>query len=40
MEWNFVSSRKGRIEQAKVDWKGGHFPTIPGDKDEFIPGPE
>jgi len=40
MEWNFVSSRRERIEQAKADWKAGRFPTVPGDEDEFIPLPE
>lgn len=39
MEWNFVSSRKERIEQAKRDWVEGKFPTVPGDEDEFIPLP-
>ncbi len=38
--WNFVSSSKERIEQAKKDWKEGRFPTIPGDDAEFIPLPE
>jgi hypothetical protein len=38
--WNFVSSRKERIEQAKEDWKAGRFGTIPGDDKEFIPLPE
>ena len=28
--WNFVSSRKDRIEQAKADWKAGRFDTVPG----------
>src|SRR6185312_12869521 len=28
--WNFVSSRKERIEQAKADWKAGHFNKVPG----------
>ena len=37
--WNFVSSSRERIEQAKVDWKSGHFPPVTGD-DEFIPLPE
>lgn len=37
--WNFVSSSKARIEQAKVDWNEGRFGTVPGD-DEFIPLPE
>lgn len=40
MEWNFVSSRRSRIEQAKDDWKAGRFPKVPGDEDEFIPLPE
>lgn len=39
MEWNFVSSRKERIEQAKRDWIEGRFPVVPGDEDEFIPLP-
>jgi redox-sensitive bicupin YhaK (pirin superfamily) len=38
--WNLVSSSQDRIEQAKADWKGGRFPTIPGDDKEFIPLPE
>lgn len=38
--WNFVSSRKDRIEQAKADWKAGHFGKVPGDEIEFIPLPE
>ena len=38
--WNFVSSRKERIEQAKADWKAGHFAKVPGDEIEFIPLPE
>jgi hypothetical protein len=38
--WNFVSSRKERIEQAKADWKLGRFDTVPGDEEEFIPLPE
>jgi len=37
--WNFVSSRKERIEQAKRDWRAGAFGRVPGD-DEFIPLPE
>ena len=40
IDWNFVSSRRDRIEQAKADWRNGRFPTIPGDDDEFIPLPE
>lgn len=38
--WNFVSSRKDRIEQAKADWKAGRFDSVPGDQREFIPLPE
>jgi redox-sensitive bicupin YhaK (pirin superfamily) len=38
--WNFVSSRKERIEAAKADWKAGHFAIVPGDTTEFIPLPE
>ena len=38
--WNFVSSRKDRIEAAKADWKAGRFPLVPGDTSEFIPLPE
>ncbi len=39
MWWNFVSSRKDRIEQAKADWSAGRIPLPPHDKDEFIPLP-
>ena len=38
--WNFVSSSRDRIEQAKQDWREGRFPTVPGDAEEFIPLPE
>ena len=38
--WNFVSSRKERIEQAKEDWKQGRILLPPGDNEEFIPLPE
>ncbi len=37
--WNFVSSSKERIEQAKADWKSGRFDEVPGDT-EFIPLPD
>src|SRR5688572_21131777 len=37
--WNFVSSSRERIEQAKDDWKAGRFTPVPGDA-EFIPLPE
>ncbi len=39
IEWNFVSSRRERIEQAKRDWQEGKFPRVPGDEQEFIPLP-
>ncbi len=38
--WNFVSSRRERIQQAKADWRAGRFPEIPGDAEEHIPLPE
>jgi redox-sensitive bicupin YhaK (pirin superfamily) len=38
--WNFVSSRKERIEAAKADWKAGRFDVVPGDTSEFIPLPD
>lgn len=37
--WNFVSSRKDRIEQAKADWAAGRFALPPGDDQEWIPLP-
>lgn len=37
--WNFVSSRRDRIEAAKADWKSGRFDAVPGDT-EFTPLPE
>jgi hypothetical protein len=37
--WNFVSSRRERIEQAKEDWRSGRFAPVP-DETEFIPLPE
>lgn len=38
--WNFVSSRKERIEQAKADWKAGRILLPPNDNQEFVPLPE
>jgi redox-sensitive bicupin YhaK (pirin superfamily) len=38
--WNFVSSRKERIEQAKEDWKQGRIILPPNDNQEFIALPE
>lgn len=37
--WNFVSSSRERIEQAKADWQAGRFAMPPTDHDEFIPLP-
>lgn len=37
--WNFVSSRKDRIDQAKEEWETGKFLSVPNDN-EFIPLPE
>ncbi|MDO9317065.1 MAG: pirin family protein [Gammaproteobacteria bacterium] len=39
IEWNFLSSRKERIEQAKRDWTEGRFTKVAGDEVEFIPLP-
>lgn len=36
--WNFVSSSKDRLEQAKADWAAKEFPRVPGDK-TYIPLP-
>ncbi|GAB3823226.1 pirin family protein [Hymenobacter jeollabukensis] len=38
--WNFVSSRKERIEQAKADWQAGRIALPPNDNAEFVPLPE
>jgi redox-sensitive bicupin YhaK (pirin superfamily) len=38
--WNFVSSSRDRINQAKDDWKALRFDLIPGDDQEYIPLPE
>jgi redox-sensitive bicupin YhaK (pirin superfamily) len=38
--WNFVSSKRDRIEQAKNDWKEGKILLPPTDNLEFIPLPE
>ncbi|MBA4741504.1 MAG: pirin family protein [Azoarcus sp.] len=40
IDWNFVSSRKERIEQARENWRAGRFPKVPGDEEEYIPLPE
>ena len=38
--WNFVSSDRDRIEQAKEDWQAGRFAKVPGDEEEYIPLPD
>jgi redox-sensitive bicupin YhaK (pirin superfamily) len=40
MWWNFVSTSKERIEQAKEDWRNQAFEKIPGDAEEFVPLPD
>lgn len=38
--WNFVSSRRERIEEARRDWEAGRFDRVQGEAaDEFIPAP-
>ena len=37
--WNFVSSSRERINQAKEDWTARRFPLVPGDEEEWIPIP-
>jgi len=39
VEWNFVSSSKERIAQAKADWRAGRFKLPDRDNSEFIPLP-
>lgn len=39
IDWNFVSSSKALIEQAKQKWKEQSFPKIEGDDEEYIPYP-
>lgn len=39
IEWNFVSSSKERIEQAKADWRAGRMKLPDADNAEFIPLP-
>ena len=38
--WNFVSSSRERIEQAKEDWKQGRIILPPNDDADFIPLPD
>lgn len=33
--WNFVSSDRGRIDQARADWQAGRFPPVPGDPERM-----
>lgn len=40
IEWNFVSSSKDRLEQAKADWRAGRMKLPDADDQEFIPLPE
>jgi len=39
IEWNFVSSSRQRIEQAKADWQAGRMKLPDADNKEFIPLP-
>ncbi|HEY7900996.1 MAG TPA: pirin-like C-terminal cupin domain-containing protein, partial [Caulobacteraceae bacterium] len=39
IDWNFVSSSKERIDQAKADWRAGRMKLPDLDHDEFIPLP-
>ncbi|WP_338871469.1 pirin family protein [Spirosoma sp. SC4-14] len=38
--WNFVSSRRDRIDQAKADWLAGRIALPPNDNTEFVPLPQ
>jgi redox-sensitive bicupin YhaK (pirin superfamily) len=40
IEWNFVSSSRARIEQAKADWRAGRMKLPDADNAEFIPLPQ
>ncbi|MES3027541.1 MAG: pirin family protein [Pseudomonadota bacterium] len=40
IDWNFVSSSKDRLEQAKADWRAGRMKLPDADDQEFIPLPE
>ncbi|HPA40013.1 MAG TPA: pirin-like C-terminal cupin domain-containing protein, partial [Phenylobacterium sp.] len=40
IDWNFVSSSRERIDQAKADWKAGRMKLPDADDQEFIPLPE
>ncbi|WP_304516839.1 pirin family protein [Cecembia rubra] len=39
IDWNFVSSDKERLKQAKEDWLNQRFPKVPGEVD-FVPYPK
>ena len=39
IEWNFVSSSRDRLKQAKADWRAGRMKLPVGDDQEFIPLP-
>lgn len=39
IEWNFVSSSKQRIDEAKADWRAGRMKLPDADADEHIPLP-
>ena len=39
IEWNFVSSSRERVEQAKADWRAGRMKLPDLDRGEFIPLP-
>ena len=39
IDWNFVSTSKERIEEAKQKWKAQKFPKIRGDETDYIPYP-
>jgi redox-sensitive bicupin YhaK (pirin superfamily) len=39
IEWNFVSSSRERLEQAKADWRAGRMKLPDLDADEFVPFP-
>ena len=36
--WNFVSSRKGRLQEARQDWVARRFPEVVGDE-SYVPFP-
>jgi hypothetical protein len=40
IHWNFVSSTRERIDQARREWKERRFPNVLGDEVEFVPVPD